>query len=60
MNLREELKAWLESKGCKVSMTAGIWFIIAPDGQEWDMTVPMKTLVSKDKQIEEANARTNT
>lgn len=41
-------------------MTAGIWFIIAPDGQEWDMTVPMKTLVSKDKQIEEANARTNT
>lgn len=52
MNLREELKAWLESKGCKVSMTAGIWFILDPDGQEWDMTVPMKTLEVKGDQKE--------
>jgi hypothetical protein len=41
LNVREEIFALLESKGCRLQQQVGILYVTTPDGEVWDMTVPM-------------------
>jgi len=41
VHVRQLVKEFLQSKGCTIEEDAGIWKITTPDGQFWDMTVPM-------------------
>ncbi len=40
MNIKEELYAYLRSRGCSLREEAGIVYVIMPSGVVWVMTVP--------------------
>lgn len=42
IHVRNEIKRFLEViLWCKIKEEAGIWHITTPEGEKWDMTVPL-------------------
>lgn len=41
MNVQKMIRELLESQGCTILETKGIWYVTTPEGKVWDMTVPL-------------------
>ena len=42
MDINKLLHDTLAAKGCTIETSYGIWYVTTPEGDVWDMTVPMQ------------------
>jgi hypothetical protein len=42
VNINKLIQEFLESKGCKLEIEAGMIVVRTPDGEVWDLTIPFE------------------